>query len=108
MDPPWLQVGHKRKTTDSSPSPSRKDNIANGTSQSKKTKLNDEDSDDMASPKPNPVDMDERERQSIMLADGFEQVMSRDAKRKMKKASVKEAQKAASRVVPWSCSGCSR
>ena len=104
MDPPWLQVGHKRKTTDSSPSPSREKNTANGTSQSKKTKLNDEDSDGEASPKPNPMDMDERE----MLADGFEQVMSRDAKRKMKKASVKEAQKAVSRVVFCWCSGCSR
>jgi hypothetical protein len=54
------------------------------------------------------MDMDEREGQSIVLADGFEQVMSRDAKRKMKKASVKEAQKAVSRVVSCSCSGCSR
>ena len=97
MEPPWLPtplLGSKRKTTDSSPSP-RKNGHPNNTgssSGSKKLKLND-DKNDIA----DQDDLDEREREAIMLADGFEKTMSRDEKRRMKKENAKAAQKAVSR-----------
>jgi hypothetical protein len=105
MDPPWLQTplpGTKRKSTDSSPSSSRKKHNNGDGPQSKKTKLNDGDGSDDGAASPevnmtNKLDLDEREREAIMLADGFEKAMSRDEKRKMKKESAKAAQKAVSR-----------
>lgn len=59
-------------------------NLAGG-SGSKRLKLDDADN-----------DSEDKDHDSIMLADGFEKVMTRDEKRKMKKDSAKAAQKAVS------------
>jgi hypothetical protein len=81
MEPPWLTVplNNKRKKTDLSPSPTK--SSSDEASSSKKLKLNEiENADD------------------IMTEDGFEKVLTKEEKRKMKKESAKAAQKAVSSV----------
>lgn len=92
MDPPWLQVplgSAKRKMKEISLSPRNNSELTladlAGGSGSKRLKLDDADN-----------DSEDKDHDSIMLADGFEKVMTRDERRKMKKESAKAAQKAVS------------
>ena len=79
MEPPWLTVpiNNKRKTSALSPSPTKQS--PDQASSSKKLKLNEI------------SDVDD-----IMTEDGFEKVLTKEEKRKMKKESAKAAQKAVS------------
>jgi len=85
MEPPWLTVptNNKRKKSALSPSPTQ--SSPDQASSSKKLKLNEI------------SNVDE-----IMTEDGFEKVLTKEEKRKMKKESAKAAQKAVSCL----CSSC--
>jgi hypothetical protein len=83
--PPWLTVpiSNKRKKSDSSPSPS-KSATSDGASLSKKLKLD-------QGPE-TPLD------EAMSSEEGFEKVLTKEEKRKMKKDSAKAASKAVSRL----------